>query len=117
MKKALLFILCFALTTACSRQSAQLQFNQQTLKKMRGSSQEEVYKQLGTPKQTLKKDGKTYLIYNTVYQNFIVPTSQTYNNPGSITQTGTYIPQTCTTIFTIVLGVVESVDTNGDCLW
>lgn len=116
MKKAL-YIILLCLIAGCSRQNAQLQFNQQTLRKMVGSPVEDVYQKLGEPKQTFVKDGKTYLIYNTMYQNYMVPVSQTYNDPGSSSQTGMYIPQTCTTIFTIISSVVQSVDTSGDCLW
>ena len=115
--KNILCIILFCLIAGCSRQNVQLQFNQQALRKMVGSPVEDVYKKLGEPQQTFLKDGKTYLIYNTMYQNYMVPISQTYNDPGSTTQTGMYIPQTCTTIFTIVSSVVQSVDTSGDCLW
>lgn len=116
MKKTL-FIMLLCIISSCSRENTELQFNQQNLRKMIGLPKESIYKLLGEPNQTFQKEGKTYLIYNTMYQNYMVPISQTYNNPGSSRQTGMYIPQTCTTIFTIVSSVVQSVDTSGDCLW
>ena len=66
MKKSL-YIILLCLIAGCSRQNAQLQFNQQTLRKMVGSPVEDVYQKLGEPKQTLVKEGKTYLIYNTFH--------------------------------------------------
>lgn len=120
--KQIIFLLGLFLLNACSNQAAQLQFNQQGLKKLTGQPVEDVYKKLGQPEKAFSKDGKLLLFYSTTYQNYTIPVSQTYNNPGMEIENGApgdmgfYEPAQCLTVFEVVSGVVQRVNTTGNCL-
>ncbi len=115
MKQTIIvFLLC--LMGACSHQSAQLQFNQQGLRKLTGSPEEDVIEKLGEPAKSYTQDGQKFLVYTTTYQSYTAPIAQPYNSPGMPSDAGFYTPETCVTVFKIVSQVVQDVTTTGNCL-
>ena len=120
--KKIIFLAGLIGLVACTRQGAQLQFNQQGLKKLTGQPVSAVYQKLGKPEKIFHKYEKTYLVYSTTYQNYTMPVSQTYNNPGMQIENGEpgemgfYSPAECQTIFETVSDIVQDVSTTGICL-
>lgn len=114
----------YLLMIGCSRQSAQLQFNQQGLKNLVNQSQTAVLQKLGQPDKIIpQKNGDILWVYTTTYQQFSAPVSQIYMNPeNSVSQinsaglSSSFTPQVCVTTFTISDKIVKTVYTDGRCL-
>ncbi|MBR4931582.1 MAG: hypothetical protein IKZ02_00995 [Alphaproteobacteria bacterium] len=114
----------YLLMIGCSRQSAQLQFNQQGLKNLVNQSQTAVLQKLGQPDKIIpQENGDILWVYTTTYQQFSAPVSQIYMNPeNSVSQinsaglSSSFTPQVCVTTFTISDKIVKTVYTDGRCL-
>lgn len=123
MKYLLICCLGF-LIQGCSRQNAQLQFNQQGLKNLVNQSQTVLLQKLGQPDKVISQaNGDVLWVYTTTYQQFSAPVSQIYMNPeNSVSQinsagvSSSFTPQICVTTFTISDKIIKTVHTDGRCL-